>query len=76
MLTASTPLPEASVAEPRAALPSLKDNVPFAAAGVTVAVSVIDCPDTVVVAEEAKVTVVGCSAAALTWTDSALDVDD
>ena len=57
-------------------LPSLKDNVPVAAAGVTVAVSVIDCPDTAVVAEEAKVTVVVCSAAPLTCIDTALDVDD
>jgi hypothetical protein len=57
-------------------LPSLKDNVPVAAAGVTVAVSVIDCPDIAVVAEAAKVTVVVFSAAALTWTGSALDVDE
>jgi hypothetical protein len=57
-------------------LPSLKDNVPVAAAGMTVAVRMIDCPDTAVVAEAVKVTVVVCSAAELTWTDNALDVDD
>ena len=57
-------------------LPSLKDNVPVAAAGVTEAVSVIDCPDTAVVAEVAKVTVVVCSAAPLTFTDTALEFDD
>jgi hypothetical protein len=55
----------------------LKDNVPVAEAGVTVAVSVMDCPDTAVVAEPVKVTAVVCKAAApLTWTDTALDVDD
>ena len=75
MLTASIPLPEARVADPRAVLPSLKDKVPVAEAGVTVAVSVIACPATAVVAEVVKVTVVVCSAAPLTTTDTALDVD-
>ena len=76
MLTASTPFPEARVADPRVVLPSLKDNVPVAEAGVTVAVSVIAWPDTAVVAEAIKLTVVVCSAAPLTWIDTALDVDD
>lgn len=70
-------MPEARGADPRTVLPSLKDNVPVAEAGVITAVSVMDCPDTAVVAEGVKVTVVVCNAAApLTWTDTALDVDD
>jgi hypothetical protein len=77
VLKASTPLPEVTVAVPRAVLPSLKENVPVAEVGVTVAVSVMDCPDTAVAAEAVKVTAVVCSAAApLTWTDTALDIDD
>ena len=69
-------MPEARDADPRTVLPSLKDNVPVAEAGVTVALSVMDCPDTAVVAEAVKVTAVVCSAPApLTWTDTELDVD-
>jgi hypothetical protein len=56
-------------------LPSLKVTVPVAAAGVTVAVRVIACPETAVDAEAARVTVDACTCAPLTITDTAPDVD-
>jgi hypothetical protein len=78
VLTESIPLPAARLAEPIAVVPSLKVIVPVAEVGATVAVSVIACPDAAVAAEAVRVTVVVCSgaAAAFTWTDTALDVED
>ena len=64
VLTASIPLPELKLPDPIEVLPSRKVTVPVAEAGATVAVSVIGCPDTTVVAEAARVTEVVCSPAA------------
>ena len=64
VLRVSTPLPEVKLADPIAVLLSRKVSVPAAEAGATVAVSMMDCPDTTVVAEAARVTVVVCSPAA------------
>ncbi len=73
----SIPLPEARLADPIEVLPSRKVSVPVAEAGETVAVSVMDCPETAVVAEAARAAVVVCSpAAAFTLIDTVLDVDD
>jgi hypothetical protein len=58
-------LPEVKLADPIAALLSKKIIVPVAETGTTVAVSVIGCPDTTVVAEAARVTEVVCSPAAV-----------
>lgn len=77
MLRVSIPLPEVRLADPIEVLPSRKLSVPVAEAGATAAVSVMDCPDTTVVAEAARVTVVVCNPAAVfTRIDTALEVDD
>ena len=64
VLAVSIPLPEAKLADPIEVLPSRKVSVPVAEAGVTAAVSMMDCPETAVVAEAARATVVVCSPAA------------
>lgn len=71
-------MPELRLAFPIAVLPSRNASVPVAEAGATVAVSVMDCPDTAVVADAARVVVVVCGPAAAVFTsiDNALDVDD
>lgn len=57
-------MPEVKLAVPIAVLPSRNVNVPLAEAGAAVAVSVMNCPDTAVVAEVASVVVVACGPAA------------
>jgi hypothetical protein len=67
VLRESIPLPELKLADPTEVSPSKKVSVPVAEAGTTVAVSVMGCPDTAVVAEAARAVVVDCGpAAALT----------
>jgi hypothetical protein len=68
-------LPDARVAEPIVELLSTNEIVPVAEVGVTLAVSEMAWPDTAVVGEATRVTVVVCSCAPFTWTDTALDVD-
>jgi hypothetical protein len=64
VLRVSIPLPGVKPADPTEALPSRKVSVPVAEAGATVAVSVMDCPDTAVAADAARVVVVVSSPAA------------
>ena len=75
MLRVRTACPWESFPVPIEVPPSLKMTVPVAEAGVTVAVRVIACPETAVDAEAARVTAEVCSCAALTTTDTALDVE-
>lgn len=75
VLKERVPLPDARVAEPIVVLPSSNEIVPVAEAGVTLAVSVIACPDTADAGDAARVIAVDGSCAPFTCTDTALEVD-